>query len=155
MSAELAVEYANKLFVSACIVATPLSITWAGALIFLANTNLGLLKLTAAMLCLMNVSWIISVWYGRSFTLNAQAGDINLHEFRKALGFMAGFTSFCGLAHWILCMNYFTLAIKIKFLKNHRSFASMQVSLKIFYYLIAMLNTTVPIITCFYWDSII
>jgi hypothetical protein len=67
---------------------------------------------------------------------------------------MAGFSSLCGLAHWILCMNYFTLAIKIKFLKNHRSFAKMQVNLKIFYYLIAMLNVTVPIIAVVYWDSI-
>lgn len=102
----------------------------------------------------MNVFWIICVWYGRDFCLEAQAGVINFAEFRKALGFMAGFTSLCGLAHWILCMNYFTLAIKIKFLKDQRSFAKMQVSLKVFYYLIAMVNVTVPIIGVVYWDSI-
>jgi hypothetical protein len=68
-----AVVYSQKLFISGCVVAIPLSFTWAGALIILLKTNLGLLKLTAAMLCLMNISWVIAVWYARNFCLNAQS----------------------------------------------------------------------------------
>jgi hypothetical protein len=80
---------------------------------------------------------------------------MDLHAFRSCLGFLACFTSLCGLAHWILCVEYFTLAIKIRFLKNQRSFAKMQNSLKIFSYLIALLNAVVPIICCVYWNRII
>jgi len=46
-------------------VVVPMSIIWAGAFIFLWKTDLGLLKIAAIMMMMMNVAWIITVFYAR------------------------------------------------------------------------------------------
>ncbi len=96
------------------------------------------------MLSLMNLSWFFAC-------LCVYLGGEKFEDTKSASNYVAGyFWCACGygvlfgLSHWMFVMNYFTLALRIKYTK--RDFDLALTRLTVLYYSFAALNCLVPII---------
>ena len=104
------------------------------------------------MLSVMNLSWFFACLCvylgGEKFedTNSAPKGYVAGYHW-----FACGYAVLFGLSHWMFVMNYFTLALRIKYTK--RDFDLALTRLNLLYYSFAALNCLVPIIgTALYKD---
>jgi hypothetical protein len=97
------------------------------------------------MMSVMNLSWFFAclcVYLG-----GEKFDDPNPYNIGYFVGYYwcaCGYAVLFGLSHWMFVMNYFTLALRIKYTK--RDFDSELTRLNVLYYSVAALNFIVPII---------
>jgi hypothetical protein len=115
-------------------------ILWLVFIIVIRATSLNLLKIIAAMMSAYNLAWFVCFF---CLFLVSEFPDKQtiLFDIVSWLAFLGN--SLFGLSHWILVMNYFTLAVKLHYPK--KEFDRKLPRLNLIYFGVGALNVLLPI----------